>query len=125
MGIHAINHVQLAFPAGEEAEVRRFYGALVGLTELRHAAANDTLRFVAGSQRIDLIPTENWRPPPATSHLAFEVRNLPQLRNRLIDAQLLVEEHRPLPGYLRFRVKDPAGNQLEFLEPDPSQVQTV
>ncbi|MCJ0763152.1 VOC family protein [Variovorax terrae] len=124
MSIHAISHVQLAFPAGEEAEVRRFYGTLVGLTELRQPAAG-TLRFVAGRQRVDLIPTENWRPPPAVSHLAFEVQDLPQLRSRLLAAQLALEESRPLPGYLRFYVRDPAGNQLEFLEPDPFQVSTV
>ena len=33
-------------------------------------------------------------------------------------AELPLVENRALPGYLRFYVKDPAGNQLEFLEPD-------
>lgn len=124
MSIHSINHVQLAFPSGAEAEVRRFYGSLVGLTELKQQGGK-TLRFVAGQQRIDLIPTENWLPAPATSHLALEVKDLPALRSRLLDAQLQLEESRPLPGHLRFYVNDPAGNQLEFLEPDPSQANTV
>jgi len=124
MSIHAINHVQLAFPAGREAEVRRFYGGLVGLTELKQQGGK-TLRFVAGQQRIDLVPTENWLPAPATSHLAFEVKDLPSLRSRLLDAQLRLEESRPLSGHRRFYVDDPAGNQLEFLEPDPSQASTV
>ena len=39
-------------------------------------------------------------------------------RSRLLLAQLPLVENRALPGYLRFYVKDPAGNQLEFLEPD-------
>ncbi|MBX9936169.1 MAG: glyoxalase, partial [Burkholderiaceae bacterium] len=57
----------------------------------------------------------------AASHLALEVDNLPELRSRLLQAQLALVENRALPGYLRFYVKDPAGNQLEFLEPDTEQ----
>ncbi|KAF1046972.1 VOC family protein [Xylophilus sp.] len=120
MGIHSINHVQLAFPAGEEAEVRRFYGTLVGLTELNYSSGG-ALHFVAGSQRIDLVPSAQWQPPPAASVLAFEVQNLPRLRSQMIAANLPIEERQPLPGYLRFRVLDPAGNLIEFIEPDPSQ----
>jgi catechol 2,3-dioxygenase-like lactoylglutathione lyase family enzyme len=124
MSIHSINHVQLAFPSGQEAGVRRFYGGLVGLTELRQQGGK-TLRFVAGPQRIDLVPTENWLPAPATSHVAFEVKDLPALRSRLLEAQVELEESRPLPGHRRIYVNDPAGNQLEFLEPDSSQAGTV
>ncbi|HEY0201116.1 MAG TPA: VOC family protein [Burkholderiaceae bacterium] len=122
MTVHAINHVQLGFPRGGEDAVRRFYGTLVGLTELRYSAGGE-LHFVAGSQRIDLIPTEDedWRPPPRTAVLlAFEVHNLPRLRQQMLAQQLPIEERQPLPGYLRFRVRDPAGNWLEFIEPDPT-----
>ncbi|GKT20681.1 glyoxalase [Acidovorax sp. SUPP3334] len=117
MAIHSINHVQLAFPAGAEGQIRNFYGTLLGLPELLHPAGN-TLRFAAGAQRIELVPTDGWQPVPAVSHLAFEVENLPELRGRLLQAELPLVENRALPGYLRFYVKDPAGNQLEFLEPD-------
>ena len=116
MAIHSINHVQLAFPAGAEVPIRRFYASLLGLPEVRLQAGN-TLRFAAGTQRIDLVPTDQWQPPPAVSHLAFEVQDLPALRNRLLQAELALVENRALPSYLRFYVKDPAGNQLEFLEP--------
>ncbi|CAM3718800.1 VOC family protein [Paracidovorax anthurii] len=117
MVIHSINHVQLAFPAGSEGEIRDFYTGLLGLPEVNYPAEN-ALHFVAGSQRIALVPTARWQPAPVASHLAFEVENLPELRGRLLQAELSVVENRSLPGYLRFYVKDPAGNQLEFLEPD-------
>ena len=58
MSIQSINHVQLAFPAGAEAPIRRFYSSLLGLPELRLNAGN-ALRFVAGAQRIDLVPSEH------------------------------------------------------------------
>ncbi|SFD66174.1 VOC family protein [Paracidovorax konjaci] len=117
MAIHSINHVQLPFPAGAEGEIRDFYAGLLGLAEVTYPAEN-ALHFAAGNQRIALVPTARWQPAPVASHLAFEVDNLPELRGRLLQAELAVVENRSLPGYLRFYVKDPAGNQLEFLEAD-------
>ena len=124
MTIHSINRVQLPFPRGEQAQVRRFYGVLVGLTELKYPV-DEALHFVAGSQRIDLVPTDQWRAPSAVSVLAFEVNNLPRLRHQLLQANVPLEEQSPLPGYLRFYAQDPAGNRLEFLEPDPHQAHLV
>jgi catechol-2,3-dioxygenase len=129
MNIHSIHHAQLPFRAGDEAQIRRFYHQLIGLTEFQAggqtAKTGVPLRFVAGQQRIDLVPTDPWQPNPIPSHLAFEVQGLPTLRSRLLQADVALEESRPLVGYLRFYVKDPAGNQLEFLEPDASQGSTV
>lgn len=125
MAIHSINHVQLAFPAGAESLIRNFYCTLLGLPELSHPAASTALHFAAGPQRIELVPTDRRAPVPAVAHLAFEVDNLPELRGRLLQAELPLVENRALPGYLRFYVKDPAGNQLEFLEPDTEQEFTV
>ncbi len=120
MAVHSIqrvHHVQLAYPAGAEGQIRNFYHQLLGLPELRQPPSR-TLRFAAGAQQIELVPTDSNAPAPVASHLAFEVDNLPELRSRLLQAQLQLVENRALPGYLRFYVKDPAGNQLEFLEPD-------
>ncbi len=124
MSIHSIHHIQLGFPAGQQALVRHFYGELLGLKEFRIGGGN-TLRFYAAAQRVDLVPVPNWIAPPSPSHLAFEVENLPGFRARLLSAGFELEESQPLPGHLRFRVHDPAGNPIEFLEPDPSQGSTV
>jgi catechol 2,3-dioxygenase-like lactoylglutathione lyase family enzyme len=128
MNIHSIHHAQLGFRAGDEAQIRRFYNQLIGLTEFKvgqQPALGAPLRFVAGHQRVDLVPTENWQPSPVPAHLAFEVQDLPSLRRRLLSANVVLEETQPLVGHLRFYVKDPAGNRLEFLEPDASQASTV
>ncbi|GAB2471593.1 MAG: VOC family protein [Comamonas sp.] len=120
MPVQAINHVQLPFPVGTGPLIRHFYGELLGLPELSVGAAgagNGALRFVAGGQRIDLVPSTG-RAAGSVSHLALEVDGLPELRQRLLDAQTAVVESSALPGYLRFFAKDPAGNQLEFLEPE-------
>lgn len=118
MTIRSIDHAQLSFPSGKEAELRDFYGRLVGLSEVG-TPGKGPLRFRAGPQRIDLLPTENWVPAPATAHLAFHVQDLPSLKRKLVAAGFALDESRPLPGHLRFYVNDPAGNALEFLEPAP------
>lgn len=124
MSIHSINHVQLGFPAGQQSIVRHFYTQLLGLKEFR-AGTGSTLRFYAGPQRVDLVPVPNWQSQTSPTHLAFEVQNLPGFRARLLEAGFTLDEENPLAGHLRFYVNDPAGNTLEFLEPDPSQGNTV
>lgn len=123
MSIHSIHHVQLGFPAGQQARVRHFYSDLLGLKEFK-AGGGNALRFFAGPQRVDLVPVPDWKGTPAPSHLAFEVQNLPGFRAKLLDAGFELDESRPLGGHLRFYVNDPAGNTLEFLEPDLSQEHT-
>lgn len=117
MPVQAINHVQLPFPVGTGPLIRHFYGELLGLPELPASIGNGALRFVAGGQRIDLVPSTG-RAAGSVSHLALEVEGLSALRQRLLEAQTAVVESSALPGYLRFFAKDPAGNQLEFLEPE-------
>lgn len=118
MDIQAINRVQLPFPPALEGAVTHFYGELLGLT-LMPQPPGPVLRFAARGQRVDLVPTEQAAAAaPGLTPLSFEVQGLPQLRKRLLDAAFPLEEHQPLPGYLRFFVHDPAGNRLEFVEPD-------
>lgn len=118
MDIQAINRVQLPYPPALASEVKRFYGELLGLTQMPQPAGR-VLRFAARGQRVDLVPTEQaTAATPGITPLSFEVAGLPQLRNRLLDAAFPLEENQPLPGYLRFFVHDPAGNRLEFVEPD-------
>ena len=120
MTIQSISRVQLQYPVGLETEVSHFYGELLGMAPVR-IPAGPSLRFAARGQRVELLPVQGQ--PAAPVHLAFEVEDLPTLRNRLLDAALPLEESTALPGYLRFSVKDPAGNQLEFIEPDPTPLQ--
>jgi catechol 2,3-dioxygenase-like lactoylglutathione lyase family enzyme len=80
---------------------------------------------VAGSQQIDLVPVIGPIFTATHGHLAFEVLNLPKLRQNLLAAGLPLDEMQPLPGFRRFYAYDPAGNRLEFIEPEPTGVWTV
>lgn len=117
MTVQAIHHVQLPFAPTQRETTREFYRAQLGLSELSQPAGA-TLRFIAGKQRIDLVPSDALPSGPVVSHIALEVQQLPQLRSKLLAAGHVLDESRPLPGYFRFYVNDPSGNTLEFLEPD-------
>lgn len=120
MSIRGVHHLQLAFRAGNAQAMRHFYRDLLGLSELPGEQTEGlALHFAAGGQRIDLVGVAQWQPLPAVSHLAFEVQDLPALRQRLLAAQLPLVENQGLAGFARFYLKDPAGNQLEFLEAQP------
>ncbi len=120
MSIRGVHHLQLAFRAGNAPAMRHFYRDLLGLSELPgEQLEGAALHFVAGGQRIDLVGVAQWQPLPAVSPLAFEVQDLPALRQRLLAAQLPLVENQGLAGFARFYLKDPAGNQLEFLEAQP------
>jgi catechol 2,3-dioxygenase-like lactoylglutathione lyase family enzyme len=116
MTIRAINHAQLGFPAGRHAQLRHFYSDLLGLEELRTSDGR-TLRFLAGAQRLDLVPVSGWRAPSQVPHLALQVDNLSGLRARFENAGLAIDEAPSPQGQRHFYALDPAGNALEFLEP--------
>lgn len=116
MSVQFIDHIQLPYRGPLQAQLRHFYGQLLGLPEVR-LDARPTLRFAAGLQRIDLVQGDGEPPLTGPGHVALRVRNLPGLRATLLDAGLSVDETHPLPGHWRLYVDDPAGNTLELLEP--------
>ena len=94
------------------------------------AAPDDDVPVVDGDSAAadDAARCTDARPSPPVSFCPAAntiTVDLPALRGRLLQAQLPLVENRALPGYLRFYVKDPAGNQLEFLEPDNELQETT
>lgn len=114
-----VDHVQLAMPAGREAEARAFYDGLLGIPEVAKPpalAARGGAWFEAGRLRIHLGVDRDFR-PARKAHPGLLVRDLPGLIERLRAAGHAVVEDEPLPGYLRVYVDDPFGNRLELMEP--------
>lgn len=117
--IHAIDHVQLAMPAGQEALAREFYAGLLGLSEVPkplNLAKRGGAWFEGGSLRVHLGVEAEFR-PAKKAHPAFLVEQLNALATRLRDAGVEVVTDEPLEGYERVYVSDPFGNRIELLEP--------
>jgi catechol 2,3-dioxygenase-like lactoylglutathione lyase family enzyme len=119
MAIRAIDHVQLAMPAGGEDDARAFYGALLGMEEVAKPpllAAGGGCWFQAGVVRIHLGVEAEFR-PARKAHPALQVDGLRALAARIRDAGHRVEEDQQLDGHDRVFVDDPFGNRIELLQP--------
>ncbi len=119
MSILALDHVQLAMPAGGEEDARRFYGALLGLSERTkpdNLAARGGCWFERGAVRVHLGVEADFR-PARKAHPAFLVDALADMRKTLELAGCHVVEDEPLEGYDRLYVYDPFGNRIELMQP--------
>jgi len=114
-----LDHVQLAAPAGCETEARRFFGELLGLTELEKP---EPLRsrggawFTLGDRQLHVGVEEPFT-PSRKAHPAFRLdpAGLDALADRLAAAGAPVDWDDSLPGVRRFYTADPWGNRLELL----------
>ena len=123
MSIRDLDHVQVAIPEGGEDAARRFYGGVLGLSELpkpANLAARGGVWFAAGPRQLHLGVDRDFR-AAGKAHPAFRVTNLPELLARCREAGARVVESEPLPGHVRAYVDDPFGNRIELLEPLPAR----
>jgi catechol 2,3-dioxygenase-like lactoylglutathione lyase family enzyme len=114
-----LDHVQVAAPAGCERDARRFYGELLGLSEV---GKPDALRarggawFACGDQQLHVGVTERFS-PATKAHPALLVHpaDLDLLAERLADAGCAVQWDDTIPGTRRFFTADPWGNRIELI----------
>jgi catechol 2,3-dioxygenase-like lactoylglutathione lyase family enzyme len=117
MTLQAIDHVQLAMPAGGEDRARGFYGALLGLPETpkpAELAKRGGCWFESVAVRVHLGVEEPFR-PARKAHIAFKVDDVGGLAERARDGGYEVAADNNLPGHERVFIFDPFGNRLEFL----------
>lgn len=119
MKIYAIDHVQLAMPAGQEDVARAFYADVLGFTEIPkppELAKRGGCWFQQGSVFIHLGVEADFR-PARKAHPAFLVDGLDEVVARVADAGLEVDTSQPpLDGYHRAHIFDPFGNRIELME---------
>lgn len=118
MSLLRIDHIQLAMPKGQEDAARRFYGRLLGMTEMPKP---DTLAgrggcwFRAGPVHVHLGVQEDFR-PATKAHPAFVVNDLNRLCASLDAEGFSIRADDRLPGFHRAYVADPFGNRIELME---------
>jgi catechol 2,3-dioxygenase-like lactoylglutathione lyase family enzyme len=114
-----LDHVQLAMPAGREAEAIAFYDEILGIPHVAkpaHLALRGGCWFERGDLKVHLGVEQDCRPankaPPA-----FRVVPFRALARTIIDAGSGVDDDEPLEGYDRVYADDPFGNRIELMEP--------
>ena len=113
-----IDHVQVAAPRNQEDEARAFYGDKLGFQEIKKPdllAKRGGVWFQVGHHQLH-VGVENDFHPAKKAHPAFEVKNINDLRNKLMELDVEIIEDNSLEGAERFYLHDPFGNRLEFLE---------
>ncbi|KRE97869.1 glyoxalase [Frateuria sp. Soil773] len=120
--IRAIDHVQLAMPAGGEPMARQFYVGALGLAELPKPpvlAARGGAWFGRGAVQLHLGVDEDFH-AARKAHPGLLVDDLDGLLARLRAQGIAVREDSGLPGYRRAFVADPFGNRIELMQSIPS-----
>ena len=121
-GIVAVDHVQVAAPAGCEGDARRFYGDLLGLEEIEKPsalAARGGCWFRVGAQELHVGIADAFT-PATKAHpglLVGSVESLHGIADRLAGAGVDVAwaDEQEITGRVRFHATDPWGNRLELL----------
>ena len=114
-----LEHVQLAMPAGREAEAVDFYEGLLGIPQVPkppHLAVRGGCWFERGELKVHLGVDQNFR-PATKAHPAFVVDDVRALAATIAAAGHTVVDDEPLDGYDRVYVSDPFGNRIELMEP--------
>ncbi|MFZ0817188.1 MAG: VOC family protein [Candidatus Sulfotelmatobacter sp.] len=113
----AIDHVQLAMPAGEEERARAFYGDLLGMMELSkppELAKRGGCWFESGGVQLHLGVESDFR-PAKKAHPALRCTDYSALVRRLREAGAEVVEPQDIAGVRRCHVHDPFGNRIELV----------
>ncbi len=118
MEIYALDHVQLAIPAGQEDEARAFYVGVLGLAEQPKPAnlvGRGGVWFVSGSLKLHLGVDPDFR-PSKKAHPALLVRDVEAAATECSAAGHPAVRDEPLEGFKRVYVEDPFGSRVELLE---------
>jgi hypothetical protein len=118
MKVAGLDHIQLAMPAGREAEARAYYEGqhvIPEMTKPPPLAARGGAWFERGALKIHLGVEKNFM-PARKAHPGLLVEDLPALIATLAAAGIAVNTDEPLEGFIRVYVDDPFGNRIVLME---------
>jgi len=114
----AIDHVQLAMPAGSEVRARDFYSGLLGMKEIAKPAAlakRGGCWFESGKVQIHLGVEVDFH-PARKAHPALQCADYASMLQRLQKAGIEVIEPGDIRSVRRCHICDPFGNRIELTE---------
>ena len=120
VSVRHIDHVQLAMPAGQEAEAVAFYEGVLGIPHVPkpdHLATRGGCWFEDGDLKVHLGVDATFR-PATKAHPAFIVDDVRSMAAAVVAAGFAVNDDEPLDGFDRVYVLDPFGNRIELMQPN-------
>ena len=119
MEVLRLDHVQLAMPAGGEADAVAFYEGVLGIPHVPkpdHLAVRGGCWFERGEVKVHLGVAGDFH-PATKAHPAFIVDDVRSITRAVLAAGFDVSDDEPLDGFDRVYVSDPLGNRIELMEP--------
>jgi catechol 2,3-dioxygenase-like lactoylglutathione lyase family enzyme len=114
------DHLMLTIPVGSTAAARAFYGGVLGLPEIPGEHPKGALWFRVANIELHLREEEISSDLLSGRHPAFEVANLAEAQQQLVQQGTAIEPASPINGRKRFFIRDPFGNRLELLQFAPA-----
>ena len=114
-----IHHVQVCVPRNSEDEARAFYCGVMGLKEIEKPAESKEhggLWAQLGDLQLHIGLEDGMDRSKTRAHIAYQVEDLAEWKNRFEAANLTILKKRSLSNYIRFDMRDPFGNCLEFMQ---------
>ena len=119
MTILGVHHIQITIPRGAEEQARAFYCGLLGLTEIEKPESlqgRGGFWVQVGDRQVHVGSEDGVERKATKAHIAYQVKDIAEWRQRLQENGYKVLDSVPIPGYERFEFRDPFGNRMEFIE---------
>ncbi|MEH1940035.1 MAG: VOC family protein [Nostoc sp.] len=120
MKLDAVHHIQVTYPLEVEDAMLSFYSKVLGLTEIPRPEAieNDSGAWYSlGNIELHVSRENNANNQASRRHFCFQVANLNAFEEHLKGHGVeIIPDRRPLPGCVRFFLRDPGGNRIEIAE---------
>ena len=118
--INDIHHVQITIPRGAEEQARQFYCQVLRLQEIEKPAViadRGGFWLQVGNRQVHVGVEDGVERLVTKAHIAYQVTDLTEMRKRLEENGVAIQEDVPLPDLARFQIRDPFGNRIEFIQP--------
>jgi catechol 2,3-dioxygenase-like lactoylglutathione lyase family enzyme len=111
-----LQHVSSPYPEGHKADVRRFYGDVLGLDEVAIPRTLDVANLVWYSvgDGMELHFYVGDLAPGSARHFCLDVEDLADTRRRLTEAGFEPYDTTPIHNRPRFFCRDPFDNLVEL-----------
>lgn len=109
-----LDHVLMSIPEGQTAAARAFYRDVVGLQEILGEHPHGAIWFQIADVQLHL--REEAGGTYSKRHPAFEVTNLDEAKQVLLNQGVALEYSSEIDGRQRFFFRDPFNNRIELLQ---------
>ena len=113
-----IHHVNVTVAKSLEEAAKHFYGVVMELEEVpkpESSRGRGGAWYQLGPVQLHLSIENQEGAPLSKRHVCYTVPDLAAAEVRFRDAGVeIIPDDQPVPGWLRFYVRDPGGNRLEI-----------